>query len=52
MERWTINLENARKFLKEEYPENRSNRTERLSENYLGKRILDLCKRYDRLEAR
>ena len=23
MERWTINLENARKFLKEEYPENR-----------------------------
>ena len=23
MERWTINTENARKFLKEEYPENR-----------------------------
>ena len=23
MERWTINLENTRKFLKEEYPENR-----------------------------
>ena len=23
MERWTINIENARKFLKEEYPENR-----------------------------
>ena len=23
MKRWTINLENARKFLKEEYPENR-----------------------------
>ena len=53
MKQWTINIEETQKFLNEEYPENRYlNRTERLSENDLGRRILGLCERNHRLENR